>query len=57
MATNSPSEDGHRQGAIRGRSRVHTPKNNRWVERDTSNGRFKNLKFDQAPFKGVRKEK
>ena len=44
MATNPPSGDGHRQGAIRGRSQVHNPKIDRWVERDTSTGKFKNVK-------------
>lgn len=57
MATNPPSGDGHRQGAIRGRSQVLNPKIDRWVERDTSTGQFKNVKSNATPFKGVRKEK
>jgi len=57
MATNPPSGDGHRQGAIRGRSQMLNPKIDRWVERDTSTGQFKNVKSNAAPFKGVRKEK
>jgi hypothetical protein len=57
MATNPPSGDGHRQGAIRGRSQVHNPKIDRWVERDTFTGQFKNVKSNPTPFKGVRKEK
>lgn len=44
MATNPPSGDGHRQGAIRGRSQMLNPKIDRWVERDTSTGQFKNVK-------------
>jgi len=57
MATNPPSGDGHRQGAIRGRSQMLNPKIDRWVERDTSTGQFKNVKSNATPFKGVRKEK
>jgi len=57
MATNPPSGDGHRQGAIRGRSQVLNPKIDRWVKRDTSTGQFKNVKSNATPFKGVRKEK
>lgn len=57
MATNPPSGDGHRNGAIRERSQVHNPKNDKWTKRDSSNGRFIDQKSDGKPFKGVRKEK
>lgn len=55
MATNPPSGDGHRNGAVRDRSQVHNPRNDRWVKRDTNSGRFLDLKSDARPFKGVRR--
>ena len=57
MAKNKPYGDGRRQGAIRNRSQVFNPQNEKWVERNTENGQFKNVKSDPLPFKGVRKEK
>lgn len=57
MATNLPSGDGHRNGAVRDRSQTYNPKNDRWTKRDTSTGRFIDQKSDKEPFKGVRKEK
>lgn len=57
MATNPPSGDGHRKGAVRDRSQTHNPKNGNWTKRDTGTGRFIGQKKDGTPFKGVRKEK
>lgn len=57
MATNTPTGDGHRKGAVRKRSQTHNPKTDRWVKRDTETGRFIDQKSDDQPFKGVRKEK
>jgi len=57
MATNPPSGDGRRNGAIKGRSQTYNPKNSHWVKRDTETGRFIDQKSDAKPFKGVRKEK
>lgn len=57
MAKNKPYGDNQRQGAIKDRSQTHNPKNNRWVERDSTTGKFINQKADEKPFKGVRKEK
>jgi hypothetical protein len=57
MATNPPNGDGHRNGAVRGRSQTFNPKNERWTERDKTNGQFINVKSNDDPFKGVRKEK
>jgi hypothetical protein len=57
MATNPPSGDGHRNGAVRDRSQVQNPANNNWTKRDTNTGRFVDQKKDGTPFKGVRKEK
>ena len=57
MATNPPKGDGHRNGAVKGRSQTHNPKTNQWVKRDANTGRFIDVKQDGKPFKGVRKEK
>lgn len=57
MATNPPTGDGHRNGAIRDRSQTYNPGNNHWVKRDSDTGRFIDQKADNDPFKGVRKEK
>jgi hypothetical protein len=57
MATNPPTGDGHRVGAVRERSQVHNPKTDRWVKRDTGSGRFMDQKADPKPFKGVRQER
>jgi len=57
MATNKPTGDGHRNGAVRQRSQTQTPSGN-WVKRDVETGRFMDVKTtDKTPFKGVRKEK
>ncbi len=57
MATNPPSGDGRRQGAVRGRSQTKTPAGN-WVKRDTETGQFMDVKVSsKQPFKGVRKER
>jgi hypothetical protein len=56
MATNPPKGDGHRNGAVRNRSQTQTPAGD-FVKRDTSTGRFMDVKADKLPFKGVRKEK
>ena len=57
MATNPPSGDGHRNGAVTGRSQTFNPKTEQWVKRDSETGRFMDVKKDGTPFKGVRKEK
>lgn len=57
MATNPPTGDGRRYGAVRDRSQTYNPKTETWTKRDTSNGRFMDGKKDGTPFKGVRKEK
>ena len=57
MATNPPSGDGHRNGAVKGRSQTQTPSGH-WVKRDADTGRFMDVKTsDKTHFKGVRKEK
>ena len=57
MAKNPPYNDGHRKGAVKGRSQVHNPKTDKWTKRDTETGRFKDVKSDGTPFKGIRREK
>ena len=57
MATNLPKGDGHRNGAVKGRSQVHNPKTDQWVKRDAETGLFMDVKQDGTPFKGVRKER
>ena len=57
MATNPPSGDGHRNGAVKGRSQTFNPKTEQWVKRDSETGRFMDVKKDGTPFKGLRKEK
>ena len=45
MATNPPSGDGHRNGAVRKRSQVYNPKTEQWVKRDKDTGRFMSNKM------------
>lgn len=57
MATNPPTGDGQRKGAVRNRSQTKTPSGH-YVKRDADTGRFMDVKTsDKNPFKGVRKEK
>jgi hypothetical protein len=56
MAKNPPTGDNHRIGAVRERSQTQTPSGH-YVKRDTTSGRFMDVKSDGKPFKGVRKEK
>lgn len=57
MATNPPSGDGHRNGAVKKRSQTYNPVTDQWVKRNADTGRFMDVKQDGKPFKGVRKEK
>src|SRR4051794_19846417 len=56
MATNPPSGDGHRKGAVRDRSQVRNPRTDTWTKRDAETGRFMGGKKGGSPFKGVRKK-
>lgn len=56
MATNPPKGPG-RRGAVRNRTQVKNPLNNRFVKRNTETGQFMDMKSDKKPFKGVRREK
>lgn len=57
MATNKPTGDNARKGAVRDRSQVLNPKTEQYVKRDTESGRFMDVKTSGGKFKGVRKEK
>lgn len=57
MATNPPVGDNRRNGAVRRHSQVQNPKTGLYVKRDADTGRFMDVKQDETPFKGVRKEK
>lgn len=57
MATNPPTGDGHRNGAVTGRSQVYNPRTETWVKGDSNTGRFMDQKQNGQPFKGVRKER
>jgi hypothetical protein len=53
MAGNSGN---HRDGAVKKRSQFQLD-NGHWVKRDVDTGRIMDVKSDDKPFKGVRKEK
>ncbi len=57
MATNKPTGDNARKGAVRKRSQVQNPKTGQWVKRDADSGQFLDVKTAGGKFKGVRKEK
>lgn len=57
MATNPPTGDGHRNGAVKDRTQVYNPSNATWTKRDSNTGRFMDQKAGNRPFKGVTKEK
>ena len=61
MATNKPTGDNARKGAVRKRSQVKTKIEGEetWTKRSKSSGQFMDQKKAPAkkPFKGVRKEK
>lgn len=56
MAKNTGN--GYREGRITGRTQFENPKTGHFTERDTSTGKFTNVKHDEKPFKkDVRREK
>lgn len=56
MAKNGQTGDGHRNGAVKGRTQVYNPKTETWTKRGPD-GKFMDGKSDGTPFKGVTKEK
>ena len=57
MATNPPSGDGHRNGAVKKRTQSLNPQTGLFTERNTNNGQFMDVKKTGGKFKGVTKEK
>ncbi|NVO29689.1 hypothetical protein [Hymenobacter lapidiphilus] len=57
MATNPPTGDNARKGAVRKRSQTFNPVTKQYVKRDAETGRFMDVKEDGNPFKGVRRER
>jgi hypothetical protein len=57
MATNPPTGDHRRKGAVKKRSQVKNPQNDRYVKRNKQDGKFMDVKHDKKQFKGVRREK
>lgn len=57
MATNKPYGDGARKGAVKKRTQVYNPQNDRFIKRNTENGQFMDVKSDGSKFKGVTMEK
>jgi hypothetical protein len=55
MAKNGARGSG-RIGVVRGRSQTRNPKTGLWTKRDTSSGRFMDVKQSGGGFKGVRRE-
>jgi hypothetical protein len=55
MAKNGKPGAG-RVGQVTGRSQVKNPKTDLWTKRNTTDGRFMDVKKDGEPFKGVRRE-
>ena len=51
MATNPPTGDGHRNGAVKDRSQVFNSTTQTWTNRDTTTGRFMDGKQNGTPFK------
>lgn len=58
MATNKPTGDGHRNGAVRKRSQLKTKiaGEEHWTKRSKDSGQFMDQKKDETKFKGVRRE-
>ncbi|WP_415060879.1 hypothetical protein [Flavobacterium sp.] len=58
MATNKPTGDNARKGAIKGRTQSKNPLTGLWTKRDSETGKFMDVKTSSNdPFKGVTKEK
>jgi len=57
MATNKPLGDNARKGAVKDRTQIQNPKTGLWVKRNSTTGRFMDVKTSSPkPFKGVRKK-
>lgn len=57
MASNKPTGDNSRKGAVRKRSQAENPKTGLMTKRSKENGEYMDVKTSGGKFKGVRKEK
>jgi len=57
MASNKPTGDNSRKGAVRKRTQVENTKTGLNTKRDKNTGEFMDVKSSGGKFKGVRKEK
>ena len=53
MATNPPSGDNHRNGAVRSRSQTFNPRTQQFVKRNAETGRFMDVKQNDNFLSGV----
>lgn len=56
MATNKPTGDNSRVGAVKGRSQVLNTKTDLFVKRNSDNGQFMDVKTTGGKFKGIKNE-
>ena len=56
MAKNGKVGDGHRNGQVKNRTQVLNPKTDLMGKRDTTSGKFMDVKTTGGKFKGVKKE-
>jgi len=59
MATNKPTGDKARKGAVKKRSQLQTKVmgEKKWTKRSRASGQFMDQKKDDKKFKGVRRER
>ncbi len=59
MATNKPTGDKARKGAVKKRSQLKTKTQGKdsWTKRSNESGKFMDIKKSKKKFKGVRREK
>lgn len=53
MAKNKPIGDNARKGAVKNRSQVLNPKTGLYTKRDSTSGKFMDVKTSGGKFKGV----
>ena len=54
MAKNGKPGDEHRNGAVKDKSQVYNPVTGNYVKRDSSSGKFIDVKLEGKAFKGIR---
>ena len=57
MASNKPTGDSSRKGAVKKRSQSENPRTTLMTKRDKESGEFMDIKTTGGKFKGVRREK